>query len=51
MCWPGLGAALAFAGLALADDIAFFAVAGADAPGVVAVAKVGQLDAADGNAR
>src|SRR5689334_10926294 len=45
----GFGAALAFAlaGLAFADDVAFFAIAGADSLRVVAVAEVGQLDPAD----
>ena len=52
MCWPGSVPPwrLALAGLALADDVAFLAVAGADAAGVVAVAEVRQLDAADGDA-
>src|SRR5688500_7628849 len=48
----GLGAALGFtlAGLALADDVALFPVARADAGGVVAVAEVRQLDPAHGDA-
>ncbi len=51
MCWPASVPALALAlsRLAFADDIAFFAVAGADAAGVVAVAKMRQLDAAHGD--
>ena len=48
---PGLFAAVAVAGagLALSDDLAFFAVAGADAGGVVAVAEGGDFDAVDGD--
>jgi len=48
----GFGAALRFAlaGLALADDVAFLAVAGANAAGVVAVAEMRQLDPAHGDA-
>src|SRR5262245_54270191 len=42
---PGLGAALGTFALALADDIAFFAVAGADALRVISVSEVRQLDA------
>src|SRR5262249_42566537 len=45
----GLGAALGAFALALADDVPFLAVARADAAAVVAVAKVRQLDAADGD--
>src|SRR5688500_11828580 len=44
----GLGATLA-AAVAFADLVAFLALAGADAAGVVAIAKVGQVDAADGD--
>ena len=50
MCWPGSVPPWACpCRLALADDIAFLAVAGADALGVVAVAEVRQLDPADGD--
>ena len=47
MCCPGSGAALgAFSG---PHRITFPAVADADALGVVAIAEMGQLDAAHGN--
>src|SRR4051812_16665765 len=46
----GVGAALVAFSLALADAVALVAVAGADALGIVTVAEVGKLDAADGDA-
>ncbi len=49
MCWPGSVPPWPLP-CAFADDIAFFAVAGADAAGVVAVAEMRQLDAAHGDA-
>ena len=50
-CWPGSVPPCACpCRLALADDVAFLAVARADALRVVAVAEVRQLDAADGDA-
>src|SRR5437762_8793050 len=47
----GIGPALALAGagLALADDIAFLAVARADALRVIAIPEMRQLDSAHGN--
>ena len=44
----GVGAALAFA-LAFADDIAFVAFAGSYALRIIAVAKVGEFDSANGD--